>query len=405
MLFNPTCQPHVFMMMEIKRAFENLRVELEIFAYHLEEWYALPVISELKKQNIQYSGYERKDKSDKGYWLDKNSKELQRAELPEFEKHFKKELKKINPDFFVVMTDDGIFESSMIRYCKEEKVRSVFTQEAYIPDNYLNQTASKKKNGLKNFVKDLLGKNPKEDPLKVKPFGLNGSDYIAAINENDAEWFKKNGIPARNIFVTGHILMDRLFNFKKAAPPSEKSSEKTILFISSGLIHFGFTEPHMAFLNSIRDFAGTETGKKFNIRLRLKPGEKIELWENDWPEIKNEISIADLSQPLYHQIKDSDIVVSNNSQANMEALMMDKIVVNLVPKGTLDPFKLYETSALIYAATGEEMEAKISSLREFQLNENQKAERDKNYNEHFYYFDGRAAARFAENILRIRRFN
>ena len=347
-----------------------------------------------------------------------------RESYQSFDKKFRQTIAEYRPDVFVTFGDDGLFEAGMLHICRQSKVPSVFVQHGYIPlqsDSpkryyklpdtlkFIRRVLRKIRNGAKKIIaKGSLDKVTGIDMPAVRPFGLNGANMIAAINARDARYFVKHGVDCDQVVVTGHVLMDRLWRFTKLrqndssafVSTSGRETPVRLLVISSGAARFGQWQQHRWFVDQIRNLVERENSCQLRVSLRLKPGEGIEDWRNEWCAVDKAVVVLSSSADLYPQIASADVIVAMNSQALMEALMIGKPVINLAPAGVKDPFRLVERGVVYCANSSDDLARILQNRSTLHLDQKQIHNRDVCYEEFFYRFDGQAGARAGEVIRR-----
>jgi hypothetical protein len=414
------------MIHEIRQSLARTGIRGNLLAFHLEDWYGLAAVESLRAYAIDYTGFPRSDSYKPPIWKIDSGTSLIAEAFQGFERAFRKTIEEFRPDVFVIFSDHGMFEAGMLRICQQLGLPSVFVQEGYISQPMIWFTRhSKLSNAFRSLAqvarkvsdrgkrKQLFRKGSQTNisevdlPL-VRPFGLNGAAIIAAINPSDAQWFVEHGVGRDRVIVTGHVLMDRLWRSveleeRRTIPSSPACFQRGplhLLVISSGQGHFGRYEEHRWFVEQIRGLTERKGPLQLTVSLRLKPGEHIEDWRSIWSEVDRLVNIPSCSSHLYAQIASADVVVAMNSQVLIESLMIGRPVINLVPIGVQDPFRLCERGVAYSANSCGDLIRIIENRSKLQLSEEQLRQRDVCYEEFFFRFDGRAGERVSEVIRR-----
>ncbi len=164
-------------------------------------------------------------------------------------------------------------------------------------------------------------------------------DKVCVMDGETKTEMKEEGFPEKNIEVTGHPYLDKIFNYDKEyrnpGPENKDEELKKILFLSQplniiGLQHYK-THPLSVFLSALKKI--TDSGiLKYSVTIKPHPN------ENDISEIKKindeylserlEIKITE-EKEIIALIESSDIIIGYNTIAMFEARSFNKRTISL----------------------------------------------------------------------------
>lgn len=400
LIFVVSTANHLFFVNALKEELLNRSTSPKILCLHFDEWYHLNLEKALENSGLEHASFERIDKNGKNIWSS-SERIWNEADLERLENFFLEINTVFSTDILVFFTDDGIFESTLIKLCNSKNINTLFIQESSYIMEILDKTYLQKfvKYQLRSF-KNFLRKRKDES---VRPFGLNGCKYMSVTNSKSYKYFYLYGYRKPYMQICGHLLMDKLWKFKNRIPGSvkQKNNKKQILIISSGWINFGIADQHKWVVEQLRFFVD-RFKDDFSISMRLKNGENINVWKDIWPEVENVIEIKSYLEGMYEQIVDADLVITNNSQAIIEALMLDVPVINLIPKEREELWPLGKNKVISNVRSGNELVECFQQPGVFELTVHQKRKINEIFNDFYFAFDGKASARvcdFIENTI------
>ncbi len=150
------------------------------------------------------------------------------------------------------------------------------------------------------------------------------SDHVAVWGQRSRAWFMEAGIQADRIAVTGCPRFDTYAHLRgeDKAPPDPEDAQVTLLLNPSS--------PSLR-AAMLHEFAGAVQDTTWRLVLRLHPAEDMEQLRGVWRAIapQDTRARATLSQqePLVGILQASDVVVTYDSTAGLEAMLLGKPVV------------------------------------------------------------------------------
>lgn len=394
--------------LEIQRALLENGIKNEMLAVTLEKWYQLGLQKKLDSCKIPFHEISRPSGSDQSIWRAKDSLREVREAFAMVETEFQDILKIFSPDLFLICTDHGYFEFSFLRSCKRFKVPSIFVQEGPMPIRWILTPPPRlliirlKQKFHKTF--QMLKRNAVNLPM-IAPFGMNGASMIASIGPDSYNLYRKLGVPKNRISITGQPRMDILWRkiqtCSKGYALIPKKKKARVLYVSSGLSHFGKeADGRRLFADVIN--AARILKSDVEMFIRLKHGERMNYYTDNYHEIKEIIQFVDSNEPLYEQLKKVDIVIGNNTTAILECGMMGIPGIQLMKSADDDPREYVREKVVLPAKDGVSLsEAIVSLLSTSDIRTKLLNRWEEYYYQRYYMFDGKASKRVANLILKI----
>ncbi|OGM01759.1 hypothetical protein A3K72_01035 [Candidatus Woesearchaeota archaeon RBG_13_36_6] len=236
------------------------------------------------------------------------------------------------------------------------------------------------------------------DALNLK-FDEMGSTKFAVFGEEQKKQYIIRGIKKENIVVTGPVVFDDVIKFRAKA----RINRREILFLTQAMIEKRKMSKEEYF-NRIKGIL--REIKKVDIdslTIKLHP---IEKYEKEYQKLISEIGFRNVKiikdsqkEVLYQLISKSNLVISLETGATIECLMLDKPVIILHLSGS----NLEEKPKFIISLKSEEQLAKqINKVLNDKLFLDRLAkERRKFIKNYCYKGDGKAYKRVAEYIYEI----
>lgn len=229
--------------------------------------------------------------------------------------------------------------------------------------------------------------------------------FVAAGNE-DRRRLLKLGINGRNIFVVGSPFFDKIAEYRSER--EEDKAEKTITILPTALVEYKLAGKDEYFKYIRRCL--TQISKVKNVKkviIKLHPDEK---YKSEYESVAKSLKLTNVEavqkprkEFLYAILRDSDLLISFGSTADVEGLMLDKdvIVIDGLKKGLIaerakkDKYREAVTvinkndnltSAIIKVLTDEKVRKKLKEKRRRYLASS------------FYKINGRTHERVADLI-------
>ncbi|MBS1517242.1 MAG: hypothetical protein JSS91_04070 [Bacteroidetes bacterium] len=191
-------------------------------------------------------------------------------------------------------------------------------------------------------------------------------DVICVMDELTKKEMTEEGFPERNIIVTGHPHLDRMFNQQNTAGIRRDDNKLKALFLSQPFSIIGISEykihPLKLTATALKKYSD-HIKKEAELTVRLHPSEKmsdeISLIIGEEKNSGLKIKLSSNEDNLHGLISDSDIVFGYNSIAMFEAKAFKKRAVSL------DYFPMNESLRVAFASAGiESAEADDKALFE-----------------------------------------
>ncbi len=226
---------------------------------------------------------------------------------------------------------------------------------------------------------------------------------FAASGNEERKKLLKLGIKSRDIFITGSPFFDKIVEYK--SKKEEENLGKTVTLLPTALVEYKFIGKNEYF-DHIRKYL-MQISKVKNIKkiiIKLHPSEK---YKSEYESIVKSLKLTNveiIQRPgkefLYSVLKDSDLLLSFGSTADIEGLMLSKDVV--VIEGFLsnreDPYK----KAVMQVEKDDDLTSTLDKvLNDKNVRNDLKIKREKYLKEAFYKVDGKAHERVADLIVSL----
>lgn len=166
------------------------------------------------------------------------------------------------------------------------------------------------------------------------------TDKICVMDDLAKDEMIKDGFPEKNLIVTGHPYLDKIFYYNKKIITKNKSGKNNFLFLSQPLHIIGIKSykihPFKILLKILTESSKAEDEKK-SLIVKLHPSEEMseELRNlvSDFNCEKLEIEFADEKSTLKDLLERSEVIIGYNTIAMFEARALNKrtISLNVVP--------------------------------------------------------------------------
>jgi len=281
-------------------------LEFEVHVINLESWYKrgisleeFPVVYNLIPDN----------KASQNVWQNQEVADEFYSYLGYYEHNLSEVISQNESIQLFITTDDtGRFEKKTIEVFKKNKIPTVFLAHGFTPTHNFNYLSFLIKSKL--FRKD-----------EIYPFGLNGADYLIAINKSQYNFFLKWSLNFKKTFLTGYPYIDLLYEYI-SIKKTDIVEPSSLLFISSDYASFNYNF-HTYIINKILPVLS----KKFkSVTILLKQGESISNWNINCKVlesvkiIENKLHILD----VYKLISSYEYVCGATSQLVLEAAVLGK---------------------------------------------------------------------------------
>lgn len=239
-------------------------------------------------------------------------------------------------------------------------------------------------------------------PLHIRRKLLKNVMFIAS-GEEEKNKLVKLGVKARNVFVTGSPFFDKIVEYK--SKKEEEKVGKTVTLLPTALVEYKFIGKNEYF-EKIRKYL-TQISKVKNVKrvvIKLHPTEK---YKSEYESVVRSLKLTNVEifqnpekEFLYSVLRDSDLLLSFGSTADIEGLMLSKDVV--VIEGFLsnreDPYK----KAVMQVKKDDDLTSTIDKvLNDKNVRNDLKIKREKYLKEAFYKVDGKAHERVADLIVSL----
>jgi len=166
------------------------------------------------------------------------------------------------------------------------------------------------------------------------------TDKVCVMDDLAKDEMIKDGFPEKNLIVTGHPYLDKIFYYSKKIITKNKSEKNNFLFLSQPLHIIGINNykihPLKILLEVLAELARVET-EKISLTIKLHPSEKLSnelsslVSEFDCERLK--VKFANEKVTLKDLIEKSEIIIGYNTIAMFEARALNKrtISLNVVP--------------------------------------------------------------------------
>jgi len=160
-------------------------------------------------------------------------------------------------------------------------------------------------------------------------------DIVCVMDELTKKEMTDEYFPERNIRVTGHPYLDKIFKSKRDLIEKEIKNDFNILFLSQPLdiigIHNYEIHPFRKLINAVSEYS-EKSDLKINLKIKLHPSEKM---SEDLSKILEEkeikkVTVIHVNNEAVHElIEQADLIIGYNSIALFEARSMGKRAVSL----------------------------------------------------------------------------
>jgi len=162
------------------------------------------------------------------------------------------------------------------------------------------------------------------------------TDKICVMDEFTKDEMTGESFPERNIIVTGHPYLDKIFNLSKSNSKQINFRKNHILFLSQPLHIIGLNDykihPLKTFLESLKRMS-SENKSEYSLKIKLHPSEEM---STEIEELKKmydseylRIEFADKSSSLKDLILESEIITGYNTIAMFESRAMNRRTISL----------------------------------------------------------------------------
>lgn len=287
----------------------------------------------------------------------------------------------------MIMTDEeSVPNNSAISACKELKILTISLQHGLISEDYLLYLTREKYNGryeLPNYLityglyeKQVFKKVLKTEASSIIPLGSPRHDLLARYNLDNEAFRNKHGIPKNKRIIFWAVVTHSSIMSKNG----ENNLNTDIIF--------------RTIKNNNNDYF---------LIIKFHPGENAResfRYYNHYVNthsLRNIIILSAHSESTYDCIEVSDAVIVANSTVGLEAILMNKPVINMATKTELhlDSFKELESCLIVKEEN--ELIRYLNLIRTKKYTELFRHERKKFIRRHFSNF-GNATPKVAEFI-------
>lgn len=225
------------------------------------------------------------------------------------------------------------------------------------------------------------------------------SDYVAVWGERGLRWFAEAGIDPRRLVVTGCPRFDSYVSLRGANPADGTATDPIVTLLLNP------SDPSARAL-MIREYIEAVRGTPWRQVIRLHPAESepqfLSLWRRFAPaELLRRTTISQ-SRPLHRDLRVSDVVVTYDSTAGLEAMLLGKPVLvygsHLYPTGSPYPSWVGVPPPTTPAALREALESVLQDPSRW---EEVVAAQDRYAQRENRGLDGKATQRLTELVLRV----
>ena len=243
-------------------------------------------------------------------------------------------------------------------------------------------------------------------PLYFEKKLLENVLFIASGGE-EKEKLRRLGIKAKKVFLAGSPFFDKIAEYK--SEKEKEKTEKTVTLLTTALVEYKFVEKNEYF-DYIRKYLKqiSKVKKVKRIVIKLHPNEK---YKSDYESIVKSLKLTNVEIVqrlekgfLYSVLRDSDLLISFGSTADIEGMMLGKDVI--VIEGFIggmyrkDPYK----KALIQIEKGDDLTSVVNKiLWDKSERDKMRKKREEYIKRAFYKIDGRAHERVADLIVNLTR--
>ncbi|MBN2374048.1 hypothetical protein JXL19_09705 [bacterium] len=416
------CKPHVDIFEELASVLPNFAVNHEIRVVSCEKYYRTGITGELKRICSKVYEMPRPGDSETPIWREiSKSDVLQNFSL--IMDAFDRALHEFDPDIFILPYDVGKLEAGFIRRSTLKGTPSLIVQEGLIiRDDGKDPFLKPKKKGSvpqnTNFLHSIKRALRPYHKIKrkiqqrafpvVKPFGLNGADYIAAIGPLYKQHLINRGISENRLSVTGLPRFDRLW---RIAVANGRSSDKKnapnglrpkVIYLQNNGFHYGSDLIKVQSELRAIDEAARYFGKSIYLKVRLRPEENLADYTPWWSKTFNYINYMDMHEDLYDVLLGCDFVIASISTTTIiEAMLLGLPVVNYNPNRT-DNYSFISSGAVLPSYDRATLIGAVQKILNGGEVLERLAEGRKRFITERILFDGQSSSRVAAFILNIK---
>ncbi|MEO8209875.1 MAG: hypothetical protein ABI840_04910 [bacterium] len=223
-------------------------------------------------------------------------------------------LDEISPDILVTGTGGGNAEQELRNTAFERKIKSVVILDFW-----------------KDYKRRWL--------YALYPIELM-TDKVCVMDDLAKDEMINDGFPEKNLIVTGHPYLDKIFYYNKRHITKNKSKKNNFLFLSQPLHIIGLKNykihPLKILLKVLTQLSEVEN-EKISLTVKLHPSEKLSMElssvVNEFDSAGLKVKFANEKSKLKNLIEKSEVVIGYNTIAMFEARALNKrtISLNVVP--------------------------------------------------------------------------
>lgn len=219
-------------------------------------------------------------------------------------------IEKVNPDLLITGTGGGNAEQELRNAAFEKNIKSIVILDFW-----------------KDYSRRWMYASYSLSEMK---------DSICVMDELTRDEMIKENFPEKNIYVTGHPYLDKIFNSADVKPGQNNFKANQILFLSQPLHIIGLKDykihPLKNLLDSLRK-AALERKTGYTLIIKLHPSEEIssEIEEliNHYGSETVKIKLSGQSVSTKELISESEIIIGYNTIAMFESRAMNKRTISL----------------------------------------------------------------------------
>lgn len=395
----------------------------------------------LKENGYRVYNIPRRSNSEKSIWNSPKEGEKNFFIIRSF---FKKLIKRLIPDLAIMVPyERGLFNVEFIRSCNRNGIQTLLLQEGLVvtdnnkepflhdrPFNYfclgnkgnknligriyrkfvekVKVTLRKFKNmniyKLIDFIKTTHLRIIRLQFPSLRPFGLNGADYIGTLSPFYSSKLIERGLPAEKIRSVGLARFDDIISFSNInlhniKPPQFRNNETKILYPQSMGLEFGRNERVDHDLNLIKEILPYLNYSKSILTYRLRREEN----KNNYKELSylTNVRLESGDHPIYKSIINHDIIFSSGSTILLEALALKRYAIIFHPQKQDNYGYVSSGSCLLSWDISSLVEAINKIVKDAEIRRNLR-ERSKIFVKERAMIDGKATERtcsFIEDII------
>jgi len=304
---------------------------------------------------------------------------------------FSEAIEEIKPQVIVLHNEQGNFERAFIIASKKKNIPILAIQHGLINSASSGYVLSK-------------GWICKDNKNHIKSGCLHIADFTSVYGDGTKKFLiKECGYPEEKVIVTGCPRWDVIknkSNFNKKEFLNQlnfKMDLPIISVLSPGL----FIKSRQFYFNKV--ILETIQNHFPNIQIIWKPHPKED--NEEIKQIANQFMLDNIiinkDLPLYDVLNSSDIVITVHSTTGLEAIIFEKALITLIPKGE-EENKIYKDSnAVIKVENQEELKQAIELILSNKETQEKLQAGRRNLIKNFLLFDGQASSRNAKLIKKM----